>query len=172
MKPKVVDNFLEDTIFNSLCHLVLHDTDFPWFYTSGVAHNALEGGQNGFYFVHPIFEDGRGFMTTSPEIRTRLKPLSKLLEMKQLLRARLLLYVNQGEQIVHDKHIDFDDSHHAFLLYLNSNNGYTEFHYKNKPSKKILSTRNRAVFFDGSNPHNSSTPTDTRRRVVLAVNYL
>jgi len=124
MRPKVIDNFLEDTIFNSLCRLVLHDIDFPWSYTSGVAHHASEGSQNGFYFVHPIFEDGRGFMTASPEIRARLKPLSKLLDMKQLLRARLLLYVNQGEQIVHDKHIDFDDSHHAFLLYLNSNNGY------------------------------------------------
>ena len=172
MKPEVVDNFLEDKIFNSLCRLVLHDIDFPWFYTAGVARDALEGNQNGFYFVHPIFEDGRGFMNASSEIRSRLKPLSKLLDMKQLLRARLLLYVNQGEQIVHDKHIDFDDSHHAFLLYLNSNNGYTEFHYEDKPSEKVLSTRNRAVFFDGSKPHNSSTPTDTRRRVVLAVNYL
>ena len=172
MKIKVVNNFLEDKIFDSLCRLVLYDMDFPWSYTSGVAHDSLEGDQNGFYFVHPIFEDGKGFATSSSELRLRLKPLSKLLDMKQLLRARLLLYVNQGEQIVHDKHIDFDESHHAFLLYLNSNNGYTEFHHEDKPSEKVTSTKNRAVLFDGSKPHNSSTPTNTRRRVVLAVNYL
>ena len=171
MKIKVVNNFLEDTIFDSLCRLVLYDIDFPWSYNPGVATGALE--QSGhFYFVHPIFEDGIGFVSASPEIRARLKPLSKLLGMKQLLRARLLLYVNQGEQIVHNKHTDFDDSHHAFLLYLNSNNGYTEFHHEDKPSEKVISTKNRAVLFDGSKPHNSSTPTNTRRRVVLAVNYL
>lgn len=172
MKIKVVDNFLEDKIFFSLCHLVLCELDFPWSYTSGVANNASEGKQDGFYFVHSIFEDGKGFVTPFPALRSRLKPLSKLLGMKQLLRARLLLYVNQGKQIVHDKHVDFDFSHHAFLLYLNSNNGYTEFHHEDRPSEKILSTRNRAVFFDGSKPHNSSTLTDKRRRVVLAVNYL
>ena len=171
MKIKVVNNFLEDKIFDSLCRLVLYDMDFPWSYTEGVAFGDLE--QSGhFYFVHPIFEDGRGFVSASPEIRARLKPLSKLLGMKQLLRARLLLYVNQGEQIVHNKHTDNDDSHHAFLLYLNSNNGYTEFHHEDKPSEKVISIKNRAVLFDGSKPHNSSTPTNNRRRVVLAVNYL
>jgi len=171
MKIKVVDNFLEDRIFNSLRRLVLYDIDFPWSYNQGVAIDALDGAGH-FYFVHPIFEDGIGFVSASPEIRARLKPLSKLLGMKQLLRARLLLYVNQGEQIVHNKHTDFDYSHHAFLLYLNSNNGYTEFHHEEKPSEKVISTKNRAVLFDGSKPHNSSTPTDDRRRVVLAVNYL
>tara|TARA_Y100001963_G_C6572996_1_gene349762 strand:+ start:104 stop:613 length:510 start_codon:yes stop_codon:yes gene_type:complete len=169
MPEKVIENFLDDQIFTPLGHLVLNDKTFPWYYNQGVAY----ADSDDFYFIHPIFEEERGFVTSSQDLREKLiKPLFELLNMKELMRARLLLYVNQGKQIVHNKHIDFDWSHHAFLLYINDNDGYTEFHYEDRPSRKIVSTKNRAVMFDGSKPHNSSTPTNNQRRVVLTLNYL
>ena len=168
MSEKIIENFLDDQIFVPLCNLVLNEINFPWYYNPGVAYIG-----NDFYFVHPIFEERRGYVTSFPDLREKLiKPLFELLDMKQLLRARLLLYVNQGKQIVHNKHIDFEWTHHAFLLYLNDNDGYTEFHYEDRPSRKIVSTKNRAVMFNGSKLHNSSTPTNNERRVVLSINYL
>ena len=80
---------------------------------------------------------------------------------------RLLLYVNQGKHIIHDRHTDKPYSHKASLLYLNTNNGFTEF----DDGTRVDSIENRFVTFDGSVPHSSSTCTDKKNRLVLAINY-
>ena len=87
--------------------------------------------------------------------------------MDAIIRARALLYVNQGKQIVHEKHTDYNFSHKTIVFYLNSNNGYTEF----EDGTKVDSIENRIVFFDGSIPHNSSTCTDQKARAVISINY-
>ena len=84
-----------------------------------------------------------------------------------MVRARALLYVNQGKQIVHEKHIDYKFPHKTAVFYVNTNNGYTEF----EDGTKVESVENRIVFFDGSIPHNSSTCTDQKIRSVISVNY-
>ena len=87
--------------------------------------------------------------------------------MNALVRARALLYTNQGRQIVHEKHVDFKFPHKTAVFYVNTNNGYTEF----EDGTKVESVENRIVFFDGSKPHNSSTCTDQKIRVVVSINY-
>ena len=94
-------------------------------------------------------------------------PFFEQLEAIAMVRARALLYVNQGKQIVHEKHRDFDYSHKTAVFYVTTNNGYTEF----EDGTKVESVENRIVFFDGSRLHNSSTCTDQKIRVVISVNY-
>ena len=52
------------------------------------------------------------------------------------------------------------------VIYLNDNNGYTEF----RDGKKILSVKNTAVVFDSNLEHRGVPSTDTRR-LVLNINY-
>ena len=75
-------------------------------------------------------------------------------------------YVNQGDLIIHDKHIDYPFTHNAAVLYVNDNDGYTEI-----GNKKIESVANRVSIFDGSIEHNSTTCTDQKVRVVMSFNY-
>ena len=76
------------------------------------------------------------------------------------------MYVNQGDLIIHDKHIDYPFTHNAAVLYVNDNDGYTEI-----DNKKIESVANRVSIFDGSKEHNSTTCTDQKVRVVMSFNY-
>jgi len=157
---KIVDNFLSQDYLVHLQRMML-DHNFPWLYNAEVAN---EGNiQDHFYFTHNIFQD---FQPTS-SIFEQFVPFFKQLEMNAMVRARALLYVNQGRQIVHEKHVDFKFPHKTIVFYMNTNNGYTEF----EDGTKVDSVENRIVFFDGSRLHNSSTCTDQKIRSVISVNY-
>lgn len=160
MDKKIIDNFLPWDYFVHLQRMMT-DHSFPWLYNAEVANSGEI--QDHFYFTHNIFQD---FQPTS-SIFEQFVPFFKQLEMNAMVRARALLYVNQGKQIVHEKHIDFKFPHKTAVFYMNTNNGYTEF----EDGTKVESVENRIVFFDGSIPHNSSTCTDQKIRVVMSINY-
>tara|TARA_B100001250_G_C19705406_1_gene746701 strand:+ start:673 stop:1209 length:537 start_codon:yes stop_codon:yes gene_type:complete len=157
----VVDDFCDKDYFKFLQDQVMSH-DFPWLYQAEVA-NPGENKDEDFYFTHRIFENNN-------PISTFFNPCEKLfqdLDVKAVVRARVLLFVNQGKKIIHDDHIDFYFPHKTALLYLNTNNGSTGF----KDGTRVDSIENRVVLFDGSTPHNSSTCTDQKVRVVFSVNY-
>ena len=89
------------------------------------------------------------------------------MDIHALVRIRAILYANQGEQIIHDKHRDYNFPHKTALLYLNTCNGFTEF----EDGERVESVANRLVKFDGSKLHNSSTCTDQKVRAVISINY-
>ena len=53
------------------------------------------------------------------------------------------------------------------ILYLNTNNGYTEF----KSGDKVKSVSNRVVVFDSNLKHRTVTCTDQKTRIVINFNY-
>ena len=161
MDKKIIDNFLPQDYFEYLQKMML-DHSFPWLYNAVVA-NKSEIQDEHFYFTHNLFQD---FQPTS-SLFGEFVPFFKQLEMNAMVRARALLYVNQGKQIAHEKHIDFKFPHKTAVFYMNTNNGYTEF----EDGTKVESVENRIVFFDGSKLHNSSTCTDQKIRVVVSLNY-
>ena len=161
MDKKIIDNFLPQDYFEYLQGMML-DHSFPWLYNAYVA-NKNENQDEHFYFTHNLFESFDRVSSVFEEFIPFFKPL----EMNAMVRARALLYVNQGRQIVHEKHTDYNFPHKTVVFYVNTNNGYTEF----EDGTKVESVENRIVFFDGSRPHNSSTCTDQKRRVVISVNY-
>ena len=161
MKLDIQDNFLEEEYFRKMQEAV-HNPDFPWGWQSDVARNG-ENKDKHFYFVHPMFE----MFTVRSNIFENCLPFLKQLDVRALCRMRILMYVNQGEQIIHEKHIDYPYKHKASLLYLNTNNGFTEF----VDGRRVESVENRLVTFDGSKEHSSSTCTDQKVRTVLAINY-
>ena len=160
MDKKIIDNFLPQDYFVHL-QRIMTDHNFPWLYNAEVANSGEI--QDHFYFTHNLFQD---FQPTSSFFEEFI-PFFKQLEMNAMVRARALLYANQGKQIVHEKHIDFKFPHKTAVFYMNTNNGYTEF----EDGTKVESVENRIVFFDGSIPHNSSTCTDQKIRVVMSINY-
>ena len=160
MDKKIIDNFLPQDYLVHLQRMML-DHNFPWLYNAEVANRGEVNDH--FYFTHNLFDN---YKPTS-SIFEEFIPFFKQLEMNAMVRARALLYVNQGKQIVHEKHVDFNYPHKTAVFYVTTNNGYTEF----EDGTKVESVENRIVFFDGSRLHNSSTCTDQKIRVVISVNY-
>ena len=167
-KPSLVtvqDNFLEKDYLNHIINTVWQG-NFPWGFQRDVARvgeHKEDGYEDHFYFVHRLYEN---FIPES-SFFDELRPVLEQLEVRALIRMRLLLFVNQGKQIIHDKHTDKPYEHKAALLYLNTNNGFTEF----DDESRVECVENRVVVFDGSKEHSSSTCTDKKERILLSVNY-
>ena len=159
---KITDDTLDKEYFSMLQGVVMGH-NFPWEYQARVA-NPWENNNEHFYFVHRLYER---FSPVSSFMEPLDDYLVKVLNVKSIIRARVLLYPYQGKFIEHDPHVDFDYSHNAALLYFNDNDGYT----KMEDGTKVESVANRNVIFDGSTSHNSTNCTTEKARFVLAVNY-
>ena len=159
---KITDDTLDKEYFSMLQGVVMGH-NFPWEYQARVA-NPWENNNDHFYFVHRLYER---FSPVSSFMQQLDDYLIKVLDVKSIIRARVLLYPNQGKFIEHDPHIDFEYSHNAALLYFNDNDGFTRM----EDGTKVESVANRNVIFDGSTSHNSTNCTTEKARFVLAVNY-
>ena len=79
------------------------------------------------------------------------------------------LYPRTHLRVHHEPHCDYepDCGLRTCLYYVNDNNGMTVFDGK----KKVRSKKNRAILFDGSNKHHSTTPTNCNWRCSINVDF-
>ena len=159
MKYEIIDNFLPAEEFIKIKNLML-SSDFPWYYNNSVSH---EHAQDSFYFTHKFFDN---YCVTSNKFEL-LYPIFKKLNLKSIIRAKGNFYPKTLEIEEHGKHVDYKFSHNGFILYINTNNGFTRL----KDGSKIESYENRGLLFDASIEHNSSTCTDQNGRININFNY-
>jgi hypothetical protein len=159
MTHTVVDNFLPSDYFENLVSLVSNN-DFHWFFSGTIADKT---DNSDCYFAHTVYINHR----INSNLFDHLQPLLQKINVKALLRIRVLQYIKQNEITEHKPHVDFIFPHQAFILYLNTNDGFTRL----DNGVRVESVQNRALFFDGSTNHNSTNCTSSNRRLVLTVNY-
>lgn len=190
MMYEEIENFLDEKYFQHLCDRITKgNSQFTWLFQEQVAFKG-DLNDDAYYFVHPVYE----FNNPQSFMHHELQGVYEQLDIKALIRSRILMYTNQGRQIVHSPHVDFTYSHKAALLYLNTNNGYTlmadegvnikavqtldtlEFKTDQgndifSDQNKSMSVRNKCTIHDGARPHCSSTCTDAKSRILIAINY-
>ena len=173
---QVIDNAVDQEYFDHLKKSVQHC--ICWTFQEQVATSKDDPDDEQFYFVKSLYHN----LKVDDDFYYNLQPLFEALEIKAIIRCRIIMYVNQGKFIKHTPHTDYDSSHNAALLYMNTNNGYTGMVNDDwvrgdtsdsifSDGNKVESVENRILLHDGSIPHYSTTCTDTRKRIVLAVNY-
>tara|TARA_B100001113_G_scaffold302462_1_gene261963 strand:+ start:313 stop:801 length:489 start_codon:yes stop_codon:yes gene_type:complete len=160
---QVIDDALDREYFEHLEKQMLHQNRFKWLFQEKVATLEDDPNDEQFYFICSFYHH----LMVEDDFYYELRPLFDALGVKALIRARAIMYMNQGKLIKHKPHVDFEYSHNAALLYINTNNGYTGM----MNDDKVESVENRILLHDGSIPHYSTTCTDTCKRIVLAVNY-
>ena len=175
---QVIDDALDPDYFKYLHDEILHTGKFSWTFQEQVATTEDDPDDEQFYFVKSLYHN----LKVDNDFYYNLQPLFEALEIKAIIRCRIIMYMNQGKFIKHRPHTDYDSSHNAALLYMNTNNGYTGMVNDDwvkgdisdsifSDGNKVESVENRILLHDGSIPHYSTTCTDTRKRIVLAVNY-
>tara|TARA_B100000073_G_scaffold203124_1_gene168417 strand:+ start:4667 stop:5155 length:489 start_codon:yes stop_codon:yes gene_type:complete len=160
---EICDNFLNKDYFNGICDFIMSPYFQQWAYCPKVTASDKHMNNSNYYFIHRLYE---GNKPVSNEFSI-IDGIVDQLKCNCLIRARILLYTNVGKFVKHGLHTDYDYSHKAALLYLNTCNGYTGF----ENDVKVESVENRLVIFDGSTPHHSTTCTDEQSRYVLSINY-
>ena len=159
MTHQIVDNFLQPDYFENLVS-VISGEEFPWFY---IGHIAEPNDTQDNYLTHNFYSNN----APNSNFFDHLKPLLEKLEVKALMRVRALMYIGRDHLIEHGRHSDTPFAHKTCVLYLNTNDGFTRLN----DTTCVNSVRNRALLFDGSQPHNSTNCTSDKRRLVITINY-
>jgi len=155
---EVKNNFLKKLQYNKMKKLITSN-NFNWF----LQHGILDTGKKGTMFTHTFFNE---YGINSPFYEEIVTPFLEKLKIKKLFRVKLNLYTKTNKKIVHGFHKDRKDKHMVVLFYFNKNNGQTLF-----KKQKIKSEDNKAVIFDGSLQHSSTSCTDQDYRITLNINY-
>lgn len=161
MSHEVIDNFLPDPVFVSLRDQMLGG-DFPWFYHPGTAGEASTGLHD-FQFVH-IFYWRNAWQSNLGHI---LAPVIDRIQPKALIKIKANLTTPTPQNAHGGWHRDYDFSCTTAVLYLNDNDGYTEF----ESGEKVESVANRFVRFDSLTNHVGVTATNSPHRVLINFNY-
>ena len=169
MDIEIVDNFLSS--YHS--DLFIQDVDgkisgqgaFSWYFDNDL--NGVER-MGKYYFNHQVILN---YKVQSDQCWTIFEPLIRTIGISfdNVWRLKVNLYPKTQRRVHHSTHIDYQPNSglRTCLYYVNTNNGFTIFDGK----RKIRSKKNRAILFDGSNKHHSTTPTDCNYRSTINIDY-
>ena len=171
MDIEITDNFMPKKFFEEFQSII---REIPW-HTSIVLDDELQ--------CDPIYNcmlTHKFYDKYKPESELFFKyidPLLTHIKVRSLIRVRANLTMRTEKIIKHGFHIDYhalvdgklQETNNCFssILYLNTNDGYTEF----ENGTKIKSIENRLVTFPISYKHTSTTCTDKSFRCVINFNY-
>ena len=154
---KIIPNFLEFYTFNELYNQ-FNSPNFPWFWTQSPGEPEQ--------YVNLLYFDHQFSSAMNPTINRCLMAATDKLGVIAILRVKLnATCKNAPEQ---EWHTDWQIStpSKTCVLYLNDNDGYTEF-----KDMKVDSVANTAVIFDTNIEHRGVPPTNVDRRLVININY-
>ena len=160
---KVIDNFLKQKEYKNFYEDIM-SPGFAWFYNDfKIKYGEKEQIQD-FQFTHAFWLNE----VASNKIET-LTPLLKKIGKPSLLRAKANLGIVTEKHYTAGLHVDNKkDKVFTGIYYVNDNNGYTLF----KDGTKVESKANRFLEFESKEYHSGVSQTNTKRRVVVNLNYL
>ena len=165
MKPVIIDNFLDKQSFRYLQKVMFGD-DFNWFYNDYIDYIGEEGDK--FQFFHMFYRENVGVNSNQYEILSNV--LDKI-KPKEIYRIKANLLTKTPEIEINTFHNDIDElgilPWTTSILYMNTNNGYTEF----ENGAIVESIENRMVVFPAEMKHRGTSCTDKKIRVVINFNY-
>tara|TARA_B100000965_G_C19164871_1_gene571947 strand:+ start:104 stop:592 length:489 start_codon:yes stop_codon:yes gene_type:complete len=157
-KIKVVKDFLKYYTFTELL-AQFNSPNFPWYWTQSIGEPEQ--------YVNLLYFDHQFSSAMNPTMNRCLMTATEQLGVIAILRVKLNATPrNAPEQ---EWHTDWQIStpSKTCVLYLNDNNGYTEF----KTGEKFYSRTNTALIFDTNMEHRGVPATDVDRRLVLNISY-
>ena len=142
------------------------DSDFVWFFCNDL--NGVKGKGN-FYFNNTAYEPDANIYDSSQYFI--YEPLLNRLNitLSNVKRIKANLYPWTGRRIHHSTHIDYDPNqgYKTCLYYVHDSNRLTIFDRK----AKIKCKNNRAIIFDGSIRHHTTSPTDVNYSCSINIDY-
>ena len=171
MDIKIIDDFMPAKVFEEFQSII---REIPW-QTSIVLDDELQCDPiYNFMLTHKFYDK---YKPQSELFFKYIDPLLTHIKVRSLIRVRANLTMRTEKIIKHGFHIDyqaivdgeFQETNNCFssILYLNTNDGYTEF----ENGTRVESIENRLVTFPISYKHTGTTCTDKPFRSVINFNY-
>ena len=163
--PQVIDNFLPKEEFKKLQDLVI--LNIPYFFQPNI-NSGHTKDRNDCYLTHVLYNYGHYPRIVSDNYFPEFKILSDKLQIKSLIRMKLNLYPRTDKLEKHMPHTDYSYSHKACIFSFNTCDGGTILH----DGRMIESVENRALLFDASYQHSSTSCTNEKARFNLNINFI
>ena len=165
MKPLIIDNFIDQQSFQNLKNTMLGD-NFCWNYNQAIDY---ADDKDKFQFTHSFYKKSG----PSSFFYDTITPVLRRIKYKELFRIKANLLTRTSKIEPNTFHTDIQGNwgmipYITSILYLNTNDGYTEF----EDGTKIESIENRWVSFPEDTKHRGTSCTNERVRVVINFNYL
>lgn len=162
VKYKIIDDFLPENEFKFFEKKIMEHA-FPWYFNTKL-NDFQDKIDQSFYLTHLVYYNS---VPTSDFFKNFNIILDKI-HIKSLIRIKINCYPSSHKIREHSSHVDYPFKHKGILFSINDCDGYTLLN----DGTKIKSKRNRALFFDSSIPHQSTTCTNVQRRINININYL
>ena len=167
---EVIDNFLPSYHFRQIQDGVLSD-GFPWYFNDLIVLPDEDGYDDKAYqFTHCLFTIERGGISSDRyplfDIVQQKLGVKRLDRIKLNLNPKTVFHRKGGYHCDNNLRDTYQHTKTA-VLYLNTNNGWTEF----KKGGRVKSVANRIVIFDSNTEHTGVTCTNEKRRVIVNFNY-
>jgi len=162
---ELIDNFLPKDDFKRLKELLPKQVPFYFQEAINGFHSKSEEDKT-FYMTHMLYNWDNNFPVFS-NFYNEYKIILDRLEVKSLVRMKLNLYPRTDTIETHKSHIDYPYEHKGCIFSLNTCNGATIL----EDGTKIKSVANRALLFDPSKKHSSTSCNDSKARLNVNINY-
>jgi len=163
---KIIDNFLEKEDFFKFKEIIFDTKNTPWFYRNSQIKESQDDVDDIGYFSLNFFND---FNNDFNQFNYFLHKIYKKLKCKAIIQSRANLLLRQDKIKKLYFHTDYSFKCTTSIFYMNTNNGATILD-KNKKIK-IDSIENRMVIFDSQIEHCALIQSDTKRRILININY-
>jgi hypothetical protein len=172
----IQDNFLAEEEFVTLRDTI-YDKYFPWYFspkeTAGEYYrDDFDSESDPGQFVHVVYQDNK---INSTLYESHFLSILEQLDSDILTRIRInFASVRFSKPVKAEIHQDIvnlketDPQMISSILYMNTNNGYTEF----ETGKKVESVANRLVTFPSKIEHCGVSQTDEQTRILINFGYL
>ena len=177
MKIEIIDNFLPSYYNDSYMKTFsgVEGNTYSWYFIDDLnchPNNYFSIGKKykgNYYFSNCCYDVARGI--EYPNQYPLYEPLLNRLNitMSNVKRIKTNLYPLSGRRMHHSTHVDYEPNQgfRTCLYYVHESNRLTIFDGK----QKIKCKNNRAIIFDGSIPHHSTTPTDANYACSVNIDY-
>jgi len=156
---KIIENFLNKSDFVNLKNYLLQK-ELPWYY-----RNSTVNEDDPPFFTYSFFNEDK-INSTSFNL---IKPILNKLNYSSIIQVRANLVLQNDSSKKTGWHVDYPyKNYKTAILYINESNGPTVLRNKNL---KVFSKENKILIMDGSTEHALYTQTDTKRRIVVNLNY-
>jgi len=174
---KIIKDILSKKILNTLDKTIFK-SDFSWYYNEYTVNESPKKYKNSydhFQFSHWIVRESKPNSPISPLLEELIKPLP--FKYTQIVRAKLNFLPQYKIEKNRDKHniphIDIETRHKVAIIYLDNSDGFTYlFNKDNIIFKKVKPKRGKVLLFKGCIKHAGSHPIDSKKRVLLNIDYI
>jgi len=159
MKFRVFNNYIKQDNFNALQELLLSDK-IAWYHQENMTVNDNSFMSHGFFHENAIQSN---FYVPG------IVPILEQMKIDAVINIRANLTYSYKKVVKSQWHCDVSGGEQALtsILYINDNNGYTEF----ITGEKVQAKANRMVVFPSTLEHRMLGASDIPNRIVINFNF-